>query len=818
MTENTEIPENFSGRGKNYQKKVVQALFEDHQWAEQMFEVLKEEYFDVAFIQVIVALLRAYYEKYQVLPSEETFVSLLNETLVKDGEKLLKNQIVDFIAEIKSKPLANDSDIIKDTALKFCVRKALGGEVVKIAHDIQFTNFDSDAIVERMQKAAYIGASRDTGHDYMGEFTKRCQLIHRNGIATGFQALDDKNVLNGGLEPGEIGTVIAAAGCHEKGTEVITYDGLLVKVEDVKPGVHRLMGPDSTPRNVLRLVRGYGKMYKIIPDKGESFVVNDEHILSLVDYENCIKNISVKDYIKKCSESKSYKNNTKLYRSGEITFEDKKSHLKIDPYFLGLLVGSARFSNKSICFSIPDEKLLDYVFEQSDKLNLNLEVKSKNSLLDINLTLKEDNKNSLMNELLNLDFTCSDSTGDDACVIKSIPHSYKTSCPSSRLSLLSGIIDSKGEFDTCTNNFKIYSEYKSLIRDIDFVSKSLGFGCYACFDECEIGIIHKAEIYGSCYALPTKLINYQEGLFDYREILQTGFSVEPLGMDNYYGFTLDKDHLYLMKDFTVTHNCGKSMMLVNIAANALRQGKNVLYYTLELAEHKIGIRFDSNFSGIGQSDVPFNKELVAKSLEENCKGKLYIKAFPPRAATTNHFKNHIRQLKNQRGFTPDLICVDYADIMGEVMTNVRRGGESAYESQGGVYEQIRAFSLEVNCPVWTASQGVRSASSERILKAEHIAESFRKMHTADFACGLSRTPEDKLEGTGRLTIIKNRAGQDGQVFPITLNTSTVQMEIFEQMTIEAIEDMEQGAKANRQSSLMKTLATKIAEHKEKRDN
>lgn len=474
MTDQIEVPEDFSGRGKNYQKKVVQALFEDHQWAEQMFEVLKEEYFDVAHLQIIVGLLRAYYDKYQVLPSEETFVSLLNETLVRDGERLLRDKIIDFIAEIKAYPLANDSDIIKDTALKFCVRKALGGEVVKIARDIQFTNFDSDAIIERMQKAAYIGASRDTGHDYMGEFTRRCELVHRNGVPTGFPVLDDKHVLNGGLEPGEIGTIIAAAGG------------------------------------------------------------------------------------------------------------------------------------------------------------------------------------------------------------------------------------------------------------------------------------------------------------------------------------------------------GKSMMLVNIAANALRQGKNVLYYTLELAEHKIGIRFDANFSGIGQSDVPFNKELVGKAIQENCKGKLYIKSFPPRSATVNHFKNHIRQLKNQKGFKPDLVCIDYADIMGEVMSNVRRGGESAYESQGSVYEQIRAFSDEVQCPVWTASQGRREAASERILKAEHIAESFRKMHTADFACGLSRTPEDKVDGTGRLTIIKNRAGQDGQVFPISLDTSTVQMEIYDQMTPEAIEDMEENGNKRRESSLMKNLAIKLEEHKKKK--
>lgn len=477
MSENNN--DSFSTRGKSYQKKVVQALFEDRLWAEQMFDILNEEYFDIAYLQVVVKMLKAYYAKYQTTPTMETFISLLEEAFSGDGEKLLKDQIVKFLIDVRTYPLANDSDIIKDTAHKFCVRKSLGNAILDIAQDVQGKEFNPDQIIGKMQKAAYVGASKDVGHSYVDEFSKRCELTKRNGIPTGFDVLDDKNILNGGLEPGEMGTIIAAAGA------------------------------------------------------------------------------------------------------------------------------------------------------------------------------------------------------------------------------------------------------------------------------------------------------------------------------------------------------GKSMMMVNIAANALSHGYNVIYYTLELAEHKIGLRFDANFSEIGQSEVVFHKESVKEIVEKKCKGKLYIKSYPPRVATTNVFKSHIRQLNNQKGFKPDLIIIDYADIMGEVMTNVRRGGESAYESQGSVYEQIRAFSAEVGCPVWTASQATRAAASEKILNAEHIAESFRKMHTADVAIGLSRTPEDKVEGNGRITLIKNRLGQDGMVFPITLDTSTTKANVFQPMSGEMVESLlesknrRRGGGAEMDTALFKKLREKLDDRDKK---
>ena len=94
--------------------------------------------------------------------------------------------------------------------------------------------------------------------------------------------------------------------CLGKDTPIIMYNGSIKLVQDIIVG-DVLMGDDSTPRNVLSLARGTEKMYEIKEKNiiiygeelfGESYVVNESHILSLYDIETkTIIDISVKDYL-----------------------------------------------------------------------------------------------------------------------------------------------------------------------------------------------------------------------------------------------------------------------------------------------------------------------------------------------------------------------------------------------------------------------------------------------------------------------------------------------------------------------------------------
>lgn len=262
--------------------------------------------------------------------------------------------------------------------------------------------------------------------------------------------------------------VTLPTGCHAAGTKLLMFDGNLKNVEDVKQG-DLLMGPDSKPRKVLKLIRGSAMMYKIIPSEGESFVVNGAHVLSLIDNSGCVDNITVLDYLMK---DKYYKIRHKLYRCG-VEFSNPAP--KNNPY--KTYNGGFRLERPSF------EELV--------------------------------------------------------------------SAQTYRRQLAAGILDGCGR--TYTNYFRCAVNSKWLCEDILFLFRSLGFKAYV---RCETKR-YVVYIYGDFKTLPLRVKKPPETA---ENILTCGFSVKQLDIDDYYGFELDRDHLYLMGDFTVTHNSGKTIV------------------------------------------------------------------------------------------------------------------------------------------------------------------------------------------------------------------------------------------------------------------
>ena len=217
---------------------------------------------------------------------------------------------------------------------------------------------------------------------------------------------------------------------------------------------------------------------------------------------------------------------------------------------------------------------------------------------------------------------------------------------------------------------------------------------------------------------------------------------------------------------------GKSMVLVHIGATALKEAKTVVYYTLELAETVVGQRFDSCITDIKLNDLLKNKHNVANKLEE-IKGHLIIKEYPSKSASTQTIRSHIERLK-KRGIKPDMIIVDYADLLKPV----RSQGEKRHELES-IYEELRGIAQQEKCTVVTASQTNRGGLNAEVITMESISEAFSKCFVADFIFSLSRTPQDKQANTGRVFIAKNRNGPDGLVFPIFADWSNVSMKVLD---------------------------------------
>ena len=244
---------------------------------------------------------------------------------------------------------------------------------------------------------------------------------------------------------------------------------------------------------------------------------------------------------------------------------------------------------------------------------------------------------------------------------------------------------------------------------------------------------------------------------------------------------------------------GKSWTLQALGAHAVAKGKTVVHYTLELNAQYVGLRYDTIVSGQPTGNLQYYKEEVQQKISK-LKGELIIKYYPTRTASVNTLTAHLQQCE-MRGIKPDLVIVDYADIMKSTQHfNQKR------HQLGHIYEELRGMAGEFDIPVWTASQANRSALEEDVIGAEKVSEDYSKVMTADFVMSMSRKVEDKIANTGRFHVIKNRFGPDGITFPATINTNTGFIQIYETNTQGGKEV--QGKMNNADEYIRKTLAQK----------
>ena len=242
---------------------------------------------------------------------------------------------------------------------------------------------------------------------------------------------------------------------------------------------------------------------------------------------------------------------------------------------------------------------------------------------------------------------------------------------------------------------------------------------------------------------------------------------------------------------TACAGSGKSWVLSKLGAEAMKQGKNVVHFTLELNENYVGLRYDSCFTGIDFQNIRNNVDVVRQKIAE-VPGKLVIKYFPIKTVSAHSLKAHVERLA-VLGTKVDMIIVDYADLLKpkKSYTEKRHDLES-------IYEDLRGLAKEFECPVWTCSQTNRTGYNAELVSAESISEAFSKCFVADFIFTLSRTAEDKNDNAGRFFVAKNRFGPDGLVYPIDMDTSKVYIKVHKKTSIEEVKNKKDHAKDQKQ--------------------
>ncbi len=215
---------------------------------------------------------------------------------------------------------------------------------------------------------------------------------------------------------------------------------------------------------------------------------------------------------------------------------------------------------------------------------------------------------------------------------------------------------------------------------------------------------------------------------------------------------------------------GKSWTLVALGGFAVKMGFNVIHYTLELSESYTGRRYDAFFTGIEVDKLQEHQKEV-EEITTDLPGELIIREYPMGKTTIHTIESHIQKVTDL-GIKPDLVIIDYIDLLSTRKRNVDRKGEI-----DDIYTNTKGLARQLNIPIWSVSQVNRAGAKDNVIEGDKAAGSYDKMMITDLSISLSRKKEDKVEGTGRLHIMKNRYGMDGLTFNVDVNTSNGRIEI-----------------------------------------
>ncbi len=202
-----------------------------------------------------------------------------------------------------------------------------------------------------------------------------------------------------------------------------------------------------------------------------------------------------------------------------------------------------------------------------------------------------------------------------------------------------------------------------------------------------------------------------------------------------------------------------------------------------MTKQEIGSRIDSILAKkpVQYIELKSNWEKI-KNIIQPYRDNLRIKQFLPNATNVSDIQNHMNQLILFENFDPDLIIVDYGDILKKESSL-----NDLYSAYGDVFTNLKRLAKQYHKAVWTGAQGRRSSLSSQFVLGDDIAHSLGKLEIADFVFSMSRTQQDKMSDTARFVIVKNRGGKDGNVFNAIVDFDIGSIEIFDNFTKNSIE-------------------------------
>lgn len=369
--------------------------------------------------------------------------------------------------------------------------------------------------------------------------------------------VDAREALRAALAVHRRAVLVLPTGCHAPGTGVLLADGRVRAVESVRCG-DLLMGPDGTPREVTELHRGDGPRVTIVPKKGQPWVVNPDHVLTVVSSgTDEVLDLTVREW---AASGAKFRHHSKLFRPSATEFVGPRPELPIDPWFLGLLLADGSLQ-KGVVVTKPDAEVLEACEEQAALWGLSVNSYEEGTTsvrrhLSSGLTRK--GSNPLWNEIVRLGLAGKN------CFDKFVPSLYLRASIGDRRKLLAGMIDGDGCANGAGYSWSTVSEV--MARGFVFLARSLGFAAYAATrHQSGCAVCWRVGVDGDLSDLPVRLprrrVPPRRHWKDHRRI---GFSLGPASDGPWFGFSVTGDHRYLLSDYTVVHNSGKTTVACDL--------------------------------------------------------------------------------------------------------------------------------------------------------------------------------------------------------------------------------------------------------------
>jgi len=770
----------FRSHGKQFQEKIFQCLINDHRWATQMIEVMEPGFFDVRYLTYLTSKYFNYFEKYKCFPTMSLLVNVVREDLSDGNDLILRDQIVEFLHRMKSNPNPGDLHYVKDKSLDFCKRQAFKEALEKSVELIQTDKFES--VIDLMKNAVAVGMPSSIGHDFFEDIEARFVASRRRVCPTGISKLDSEEILQGGLGRGELGVVTANTGVGKShflvqmGANALKAGKCIVhytfELTEHAVGLRYDSNLCDIPSNEVpghksKVIERYkdndlGKLIiKEFPTGSASVITLRNHI-EKISMKGFVPSVVIIDYADVMRATRSYDS---LRHELKLVYEELRN-LAMD---LNVPVWTACFHGDTVISSpIGKFKIRDMV----GKCNFPVFSYDHEQGKIVCKTVKSVYKSGEGQELWKVTLD----NGNEVIVTPN--HKF---------------MRRNGEYEEL-RNLKIGDSLMPFNRRIRDNRKQIYLNNGKWENQCKIVAEWK---FG-------EIPKYHQ----VHHIDMNKFNDHP---DNLEVLTISEHYRVHGKESWNKDNPGGIEHLREVYLERMKSNNPM--FNPKTREKMAQSRKGKCMGDDNPMKLDENRKRVSDALENSQAFSDYIKAVPEKMRKV--WKDRPDEQPNKMvtkseiskwGSSRDdriiqhqelaLLCQTYKEFIKKAKhiplrsSNKRQvwknknhkivkiefyGHDDVYNME---VEDLHNYALDAGIVVKN-SQANRDSANSDIVGLENMSEAYGKAMVADFVVSLSRKATEKADGSGRLFIAKNRAGKDGLVFPIHIDTALSKIEILD---------------------------------------